>query len=201
MGRRSDHSREEIRRMCLASATQRIRDSGLGNLSIRKLAGDIGYTPGTLYQVFKNLDDLILAVNQQTLGELEQHLSNALCNATPGIEQLLALAEEYIHFAHREPQLWLALFEHRVASETTRPPSLQQQIDALFALADQALQHYPDIPASHRELATHTLWSGIHGICVLSLNGKLSAPTPEQLAHDLITRYTQSLLQPNRCPP
>ena len=39
-------------------------------LTTRRIAQDIGHTSGTLYNVFKDRDDLILALNGATLDEL-----------------------------------------------------------------------------------------------------------------------------------
>lgn len=198
MGRRSDHSREEIREMCVQAATERIAQGGLQALSARNLASDIGYTAGTLYQVFKNLDEVVIAVNQQTLQTLERQLRDSQNGNSFGDQQLKQLALAYIAFARSQPRLWLTLFEHRLPNDTELPPALSKQIDELFSLVDATLDHYPQVPASERRLATHSLWSSIHGICVLSLNDKLGDHSPEDLANDLIERYMYSLLHAHR---
>ena len=66
MGRRSDHSREEIRQMALQAAESIVTEGGYKALSARKVASEIGYTVGTLYLVFENLDELVLYVNGRT---------------------------------------------------------------------------------------------------------------------------------------
>ena len=73
MARRSDHSREELREMALAATEEIIDQQGLAGLTARKVAAGIGYTVGTLYLVFRNLDDLIDLTPQNgelALGEL-----------------------------------------------------------------------------------------------------------------------------------
>lgn len=75
MARRSDHSREEIRAMALAAAQQIVTEQGFAALNARKIASAIGYTVGTLYLVFKNLDDLFLQLNARTLDDLHAALA------------------------------------------------------------------------------------------------------------------------------
>lgn len=70
MARRSDHSRDELREMALTAAEQIVLENGYESLSARKVASAIGYTVGTLYLVFENLDDLVLQVNARTLDRL-----------------------------------------------------------------------------------------------------------------------------------
>lgn len=64
MGRRNEHTREELREISLRAAEQLVTAHGLDGLSARKVASAIGYTVGSLYMVFRNLDDLILQMNE-----------------------------------------------------------------------------------------------------------------------------------------
>ena len=70
MGRRSDHSRDEIREMAIAAAAEIVEKEGFQSLTARKVAGRIGYTVGTLYHVFRNFDDLVMHLNAQTIDEM-----------------------------------------------------------------------------------------------------------------------------------
>ena len=56
MGRRNDHSREEIRQMALDAGTELLQQHGVAAVSARKVASRINYTVGTLYLVFENLE-------------------------------------------------------------------------------------------------------------------------------------------------
>ena len=67
MGRRSDHTRGELKGMVLKAAGGIIAQEGLRALTTRRLGKHIGYAAGTLYQLYRNLDDIILHVNTQTL--------------------------------------------------------------------------------------------------------------------------------------
>ena len=82
MARRSDHSREELREMALSAAEQIVVEQGYEGLSARKVASAIGYTVGTLYLVFENIDDLILNINARTLDRL--HAKMTASQAQPG---------------------------------------------------------------------------------------------------------------------
>ncbi len=75
MARRSDHSREEIKELALNATEEIVAEAGFQALSARKVASAIGYTVGTIYLVFKNLDDLIMQVNARTLETLFKEVS------------------------------------------------------------------------------------------------------------------------------
>lgn len=60
MRKQMDESqRDEIRVKILKATEEIIKDQGLDNVSIRKVAKKVGYTPGSIYQYFDNKDALI----------------------------------------------------------------------------------------------------------------------------------------------
>ena len=85
MARRSEHSREQLTEMILNAAQQIVINDGFAGLSARKIATDIGYTVGTLYIVFDNLDDIILHINARTLDEMRQRLTGRSCKRLSSI--------------------------------------------------------------------------------------------------------------------
>ena len=75
MVRRSIHSPEQLRELVIQSAREIIVKEGLSRLSAREIARKIGYSPGTLYNLFDNLNELLLQVQARTLDALDQRLS------------------------------------------------------------------------------------------------------------------------------
>ncbi|MGZ8359025.1 MAG: helix-turn-helix domain-containing protein [Allosphingosinicella sp.] len=67
MGRRSDHSRKELEALIAAEGHRLLAETGFARFSAREVAKRIGYSIGTLYNVFGNLDRLLLALNGRTL--------------------------------------------------------------------------------------------------------------------------------------
>ena len=70
MARRSDHSREELEELFLASARRFAESEGLSGIAARRVARDVDYTAGTTNNVFGNLDGLIMRLRADTLDEL-----------------------------------------------------------------------------------------------------------------------------------
>ena len=65
MGRRSVHSPEELRQLILDASQTIVERNGITGLSAREIARMIGYSPGTLYNIFENLDDVLLTLQVQ----------------------------------------------------------------------------------------------------------------------------------------
>lgn len=196
MARRSDHSREELFELILRAAETRVRDQGTAGLTARALARAIGYTPGTLYLVFDNLDDIIVHVNARTLDRLHTTMSNAVGKASTPTDGLKAIAGAYVDFARDEPNLWRLCFEHRLPEDRPGPAWLDERIERLVALVMAPLREAVRADEPTLITAAQSLWSGVHGICMLSQTHKLAMlgdQSTEQLADSLVTHYLAGL--------
>ncbi|MDG1286430.1 MAG: TetR/AcrR family transcriptional regulator [Rickettsiales bacterium] len=176
MARRSDHSRDEIKQMAILKGVEIIREHGLKELSARKLATAIGYTVGTLYNVFQNHDDIVVHINAATLDVMTHNiaqLSSELTQAPTLEEAIRLLSFSYLAFAKQEYHLWNSVFEHDISKDDL-PSWYQDKTGALFGVIESLLLAKPT--CNPQEASTHAkvLWASIHGICSLSMNGKLA---------------------------
>jgi len=196
MARRSDHTREELYRMTLDAARDILREQGLAALTARSLAARIGYSPGTLYNLFRNLDDLIVHLNGETLDALREVLDGVPEDGD--IEtRLWNFARAYIGFTVDNRELWNVLFEHRLPEGIDVPDWYRDKLAGLLARVEAALTEVVPDDAVARGRATRVLWSGLHGLCTLSQLGKLGLIAEdgvEDLARDLIRRYLDGLV-------
>ncbi|MDH3559613.1 MAG: TetR/AcrR family transcriptional regulator [Gammaproteobacteria bacterium] len=193
MARRSDHSREELREMALSAAEDIVVEQGYEGLSARKVAAAIGYTVGTLYLVFENLDDLILHINARTLDRLHAHMTASQTHCNDASDCLLQLGQVYIRFADEDPHRWAMVFEHRFSGDQVVPAWYQEKIARMFALVEEGLE--PLTGSRTRDevtQASRALWGGVHGICILALAGNLGVAgvdSVQDLTQTLIINY------------
>ena len=124
MARRSDHNRDELRNMALEAAYEIVVSEGARNLTTRKVAARIGYSVGTLYLIFKNLDDLKLALNIQSITRLRSRLVEATDPIVDPAEQLKAMAHYYLEFGLQRPNLWRLMFEHQMPGDEPMPETI-----------------------------------------------------------------------------
>ena len=197
MARRNDHSREEIQAMAIQAAITILNEEGVQGLSTRKVATAIGYTAGTLYLVFKNLDELILHINAATLDELHRLLAAKLNESSPP-QVIKAMSLSYLHYAKSHYARWSLLYTHRLPEGIPVPEWLEEKIRRLFALAENPLKNLlPGLGAKARTRAIRVLWSGVHGACELGLNDKLSFGddiSTETLIDSLVDNYLKGLI-------
>lgn len=196
MGRRSSHTPQQLRDLILDAAQDIIESDGLSGLSAREIARRIGYSPGTIYNMYQNLDDVILHVEARVLDNLEVRLGGILKTAS-GPAALPELARAYLAFTQEKPKLWNLLFEHHLPAGTDLPAWYQEKLESLLKRVEEALA--PLFPAGNeadRHRAARVLWAGVHGITSLATADKLSIVTSEaanRLIEDLVHTYLKGL--------
>lgn len=180
MARRADHTREELKELILAASSQIIASEGFTDLTARRIAQDIGYAPGTIYNVFGSMEDIYLALNAQTLDRLYDVLRSPACNdpSLPPLENLKRMARIYEAFAREHHNHWLMLFNSRLPDQRQEEEWYQSKIDRLFGPLENLLTPLispvkNDDNTRQIKIATRTLFSAVHGMCFLQETGRL----------------------------
>lgn len=196
MGRRSDHSKEEIYEMALDAARRIVEEGGLTALTARKVADAIGYSPGTLYNHFANLDDMIIHLNGRTLDDMSKLLSESPITGDAQAD-LAELVDRYITFIKDQRNLWSAVFDHGLPAGQTVPDWYRAQVSAAMEIVEERLDSlFDNSQAEEKKRAARTLWAGVHGICTLSESGKLqvvAAESTESMARMLVRNFVAGL--------
>jgi AcrR family transcriptional regulator len=197
MGRRSTHTPQQLRELILDAAQEIIEVHGLAGLSAREIARRIGYSPGTIYNMFDNLDDVVLNVEARVLDALDKSLSDIQQDGGQADARVVQIAHAYLAFTKQKPRLWNLLFEHHMPPATELPAWYKQKLEGLMGHVEQALApHFPPGREADRQRASRVLWAGVHGITSLSTADKLSVVTSEtagRLIDDLIGTYLAGL--------
>jgi AcrR family transcriptional regulator len=204
MGRRSTHTPQQLRELILDAAQDIIEVNGLAGLSAREIARRIGYSPGTIYNMFDNLDDVVLNVEARVLDALDKSLADIQQEGGRADDRVVRIAHAYLAFTKQKPRLWNLLFEHHMPPGTELPSWYKQKLEGLMGHVEQALApHF--MPGSEGDLqrASRVLWAGVHGITSLSTADKLSVVTSEtasRLIDDLVGTYLAGLLSRDQSP-
>ena len=194
MARRKDHSHDQLHEMALDAAREIAEEEGFRGITARRIAKQIGYSPGTLYNVFENLEDLIVHLNVDTLDALYKVCSVAPAKEDPA-EALKSLARIYIQFTDEHPRLWSLLFERSMPHGDQLPDWYLKKVRQLLGLVEDAIAPlFPSGREVERLHSARVIWTGLHGICSLSASGSIAKDeTPTALADTLITNYITGL--------
>jgi len=198
MGRRSDHSREELQALIVDATLSLVKQKGASNVTARQIAQAVGYTPGMLYSIFTNLQDIFLHVNQVGVQTLFGMCTNAQHTSTHPAESILAMGLAYLRFAEDHTHQFDLMFSRQAQDTAAQqsPTALTNQISSLFELIEDELRALN--PAASNEqirLGARALWSGVHGTAALRLSNQLylhSAHADRDIVKTLISGFINS---------
>lgn len=174
MGRRSDHSREELEAMILAEGQRLMAETGFARFSAREVAKRIGYSVGTVTNVFGGIDGLVSAINAGTFVRWAE-VMEARLNGVMRHERITTLVSGYFDFATQNSNLWSAIYEHRLPPGAPMPEALAAARTALVAIITRevaaVLRRASPVQAAG---LSHSLIAAVHGHCTFALNGSFA---------------------------
>ncbi len=198
MARRNDHTHEQLREMAIEAGLHILQQEGFSNFSARKVAKVIGYSIGTIYNLFESHDHFILCINARTLDSMKTYIVQHMENKGNITLTLKSLATAYIHFAHTNYYCWSALFKHSLPKHTPLPTWFRHKMEALYTLVETPLLPVLAHDEAKAKHVAQVLWAGVHGICQLGLTGKLDLEDVHlviKLSDNLMDNYLRGLME------
>jgi len=174
MGVKERRARQKkfLRQEILDAASELFVRDGYENVSMRRIADKIEYSPTTIYIYFKDKAELLEQVCKETFARLVQRLSKIMDQPGDPVERLKRGLIAYIEFGLANPHHYRATFmmpfpegfDHEKYHQEGSP-GMQAFSFLTRGLADCVKAG--KMPAMNVELASQTLWAGIHGITSL----------------------------------
>ena len=195
MGRRSDHSADELRELLVSCGHTLMAERGFAKFSAREAARRAGYSVGTIYNVFGSLDTYLIAINSRTFrywGEyLEQGLETASADGSARIE---ALVRAYFKFAESNRNAWMAIYDHRIDRTTTIAEEDAAARETLTGIVDREVAAWlgSAYDAATRQLV-RSLIATVHGHCSLWLSGSYALMQEQDPAGQAVNRAMEIL--------
>lgn len=178
--------REGLRARMVAAAEARIRDGGLAALRARDVTADVGTALGGLYNLFADLDDLILHVNSRTLTRLLRLAEERTATAQGPHGALKALAEAYLDFSRENPELWRAVFDHRMAPDKQIPDWYRNEQATLIRIIVAPLKRLePELDEDALLVRARTFFAAVHGIVSISTENRFVGVPEADLGREL----------------
>lgn len=164
-------------------AQAQIEDGGLASLKARDLAAGAGCSVGAIYNLFDDLNALVLEINGVTFRALGAHVTKAVQTAGPvsANARLVIMGQAYLGFAAQNTHLWRALFDIQMTTDGPVPAWYMESLGKLFSIIAEPLSDlFPEMTEQDLDLMTRALFSSVHGIVLLGLERRISAvPLPE----------------------
>lgn len=198
---KTQQRRQELKEALIQAGLKTIETKGLSALRARDLAKEAQCALGAIYNVFPDIDTLILSINTTTMIMLKDHLSQVALPIDPKIpnaqdvarQQLIDLALSYLDFAAHHLLRWRALFEHRMQTRLGAPDWYISEISKLFYFIETPVKIlHPGLSDEENALLARSLFSAAHGMVSLGLEEKIGT-VPFQRLNDQVSLVVDAM--------
>ena len=170
----------------LTAALRLIEEKGVSALTMREVAGALGYSATALCQHFTSKEELLLALKLQAGDLLTAAMEKARQEPTL-LAQLQAMGAGYIRFGLENPTYYRLIFQDTSDEVTPTPEQLARMRQSWSIMRDTLAawfteQRVHDINADQE---ANILWAIVHGLVSLRLANRLDCGNPQ----DMFTLY------------
>lgn len=197
---------EDLRGAVLTEALRIIKSEGVGALSIRKVARNLGFSHGAPYRHFPTREHILAALTERGF---ELFSAALLRNLTPLYEvekldaRLAQMCENYFAFVFENPDYYQYIFgpprfDHRGF------PVLQEKSFGSFAILTEqirAMMHAGTIAKGDVLAVSMFVFSAMHGAASLMLNGVTEHLVADQKTRAALSDFIQEKITQAIKPP
>ena len=181
--KRKTYHHGDLQAALLDAADALLDEGGVDAVSLREVARRTGVTATATYRHFADKEALLAALALRGFQAFGMALQKA---ATKSDNPVAAMGQAYVRFALARPGRFRLMFGPAVA-DRSRHPELQAAVEQVTQDFGQAIQARPDLGAAP-DVTALRMWSMIHGLSHLLLDGMLPGYDPEQLAKAITSK-------------
>ena len=188
---RQERERIAVREAILGAARDLFVSEGYRNVSMRKIAERIEYSPAAIYSYFPSKDDIFFALAEEGFRLLAESGKKAFEHSTDPFMRLRHGLWAFYEFSKAYPQYFELMFTDRSV------PSLSQDFQRFEFVHETTAAAEADIRACIERgqfsakldpaAALHVLWVGMLGVATIRLAQRLApGEDADALAHDVL---------------
>ena len=188
---RQERDREEVRSSILDAARELFVAEGYRNVSIRKIAEKVEYSPAALYSYFPSKDDLFFALAEEGFRKLSEFTNDPAAATGDPLTAIRDGFMRYYQFSRTHPEYFELMFVDRsvpkISHEWEGFSFVQQMIDEVCAVIKRGIDQGLFPSGTNPEVAFHILWAAIHGPATVAVCDRLAPDeNPDALARDTL---------------
>jgi AcrR family transcriptional regulator len=191
---RKEKQKIEIRKRILDASMQLFVREGVNNVSIRRIADIIEYSPTTIYLYFKDKDEIFYHLHEMGFQKMLE-MNRNLDEIKNPLLRLHKMGENYIRFGIENPEYYDLMFIQR------EPMKKLTEMNCNWENGDAALTRLRDtliecmekgyIAKTDPIVLSLSIWSMVHGLVSLATRERLEKLVPEK--ENVLPIISQSL--------
>lgn len=160
-------NKDDIQENLIEIGRKIVQEKGPEFLTARKLSDASGYSVGTIYNQFGNMDNFVLVQNYLTLDALYHRFLEI--EAKNSYEKLNAYVHVFSNFVLQNKFLWHMLFQfHLNSTERNFSVTYLRRISVMLMLLETNLKElFPELNIQKRHAFTEALWVSLFSLSSL----------------------------------
>lgn len=184
---RKQEEKQEMHKLILNGARKIFLEKGYEQTSMRNIANEINYSPGSIYFYFKDKSEIFHELHREGFQLLLAQLK-VLDKVAAPFERLKAMGRVFIEFAQDNKDYYNLMF---IVDEPAKTPETggfkiaQEAINQLYSVVKEC-QQLGKFKGLDTEYFTFMMLSTLHGICALFCKDRTTSfvnKTNEELMH------------------
>jgi AcrR family transcriptional regulator len=177
IAQRKQREKEEMRSLILDGARKVFLEKGYSEASIRTIAEEIEYSPGTIYVYFKDKDEIFYALHEEGFRKMLEKMQ-PLEHVTDPFERLKAIGRVYLEFARDNKDFYDLMFIIQAPvkhdQERDKWEMGRRTLDYLKNVLKQCQEkgHFKNHNIDYLSFA---IWSAVHGMAALYCRDRCKA--------------------------
>jgi len=193
---RKERQRREVRGGILSAAREIASDEGWRSVTIRKIASRIEYSPPVIYEHFESKDEILLELMHQGYAEQLGAVESARKKANTPEEAMLGIADAWMDFAFRSPDLYQVMYG--LGGAPFSAAETRNEGEKIAAVVGEVLIEILQNRGGETEDIdgkVMLLWSTVHGLAALMMVGRIpggqnqARSLARQAARDYLTAW------------
>ena len=171
---RRSKEKKEMRGLILETAMRLFLKEGFEKVTIRRIAEEIEYSPGTIYLYFKNKNEIVFALHDEGFEKFYKQQLTTLLIKDPW-ERLKQHAKVYISFALENPEYYELMFIMRGPAKEIKKKENWEVGLRSFEFLKENIRQCMDagyLLKGNMDMAAFAFWSFTHGISSLIIRDR-----------------------------
>jgi AcrR family transcriptional regulator len=179
---RKERQKDEIKNEILKASLKLFHEEGYSNVTMRRIAKKIEYSPTTIYLYFKNKDDIFYELHNlgfKKFAESQQKLTSI----SDPFERLKQHAHAYIRFAIENPEYYDIMFIMRNVGLYLKENKDWNHGERTYTFLRTNIEECMKAGYFHNhsvDVVAFAMWSYVHGIAAIVIRGRsVNIPEPQ----------------------
>lgn len=196
--KRRERDKEKMRQRILSAAKQLFVKEGFDNVSLRRIAKAIDYSPAAIYRYFKNKREILSVLREEGFELYVKGQLELARQFTDPLERLRQGGRGYIRFALSAPEYFQLMFCTNCQQVDLDGKWAESSMQAYTLFRNNVAEcvdsdHFGDIDV---DSVVFAMWSGVHGLAHLLNTGQVEVLSEGMNVDSLVDNILEFCLRP-----